>query len=70
MFLILIPWNKLVSDTFYCYSMVYKQIIPGIKYPLSTPLPTTNSGHKSNLYPWYKKVFWSLGHGVVFESLW
>jgi hypothetical protein len=22
MFLILIPWNKLVSDTFYCYSMV------------------------------------------------
>jgi hypothetical protein len=33
MFLILIPWNKLISDTFYCYSMVQKQIILGHSDP-------------------------------------
>jgi hypothetical protein len=52
MFLILILWNKLVSDTFYFYSMVLKQIIPGIKNPFP------KSGHKSNLFPWHKSVFW------------
>jgi len=33
MFLIEIPKDKLISGTFYCYFMGWKQTIPGIKYP-------------------------------------
>jgi hypothetical protein len=60
MFLILIPWNKLISDTFYCHGI--KQIIPGINTTLSTPKVSIKV-----IYSYGIKLFYG---GVVFEPLW